>query len=148
MQNLIFLAEQTSIQINFMPNLLLQKLFTKEPSKYFIIVNVLLNSDFSQIFLHSKFECQITLTIWGRVGGTGALEILALTLQLRVETSLKGNIILNIAKGKTNPRVEFIFPKQPIGLLTSSNTDLDQTSSSKSRPSIYFKISTKHHQLD
>ena len=90
LQNLIFLAEQTSIQINFMPNLLWQKLFTKEPPKYFIIVNVLLNSDFSQFFLHSKFECQITLTIWGRVGGTGALEILALTLQLRVDTSSTG----------------------------------------------------------
>ena len=94
-----------------MPNLLWQKLFRKEPSKYFMIVNVLLSSDFSKKILHSKFECQITLTIWGRVGGTGALEILALTLQLRVETSLKGNIILNIAKGTTNPRVEFIFPK-------------------------------------
>ena len=40
------------------------------------------------------------------------------------------------------------FQSKELGPITSSNTNLDQTSSSKSRPSIYFKISTKHHHLD
>ena len=35
-----------------------------------------------------------------------------------------------------------------MGHITSSNTNLDQISSSKSRPSINFKISTKHQHFD
>ena len=45
-------------------------------------------------------------------------------------------IFKNIAKGTTDPRVEFL-----------SNTNLDQISCSESRPSIIFKISTKHQPL-
>ena len=41
----------------------------------------------------------------------------------------------NIAKGKTDLRVEFCLPNYIY---------LDQISSSESRPSINFKISTKH----
>ena len=40
------------------------------------------------------------------------------------------------------------FQSNLLGHITSSNTNLDQTSSSKSRPSICFKILTKHHHLD
>ena len=40
------------------------------------------------------------------------------------------------------------FESNLLGHITSSNANLDKTSSSKSRPSIYFKISTKHHYLD
>ena len=40
------------------------------------------------------------------------------------------------------------FQSNLLGHITSSNTNLVQTSSSKSRPSIHFKIHTKHHHLD
>ena len=40
------------------------------------------------------------------------------------------------------------FQSNLLGHITSSNTNLDQTSSSKSGQSIFFKISTKHHHLD
>ena len=40
------------------------------------------------------------------------------------------------------------FQSNLLGHITSSNTNLDQTSSSKSRPSIHFKIHTKHHHLN
>ena len=46
---------------------------------------------------------------------------------------------LNIAKGTTDPRVEFN--------ITSSNTNPGHISSSESRPSINFKVSTKHQPL-
>ena len=45
----------------------------------------------------------------------------------------------NIAKGTTGPRVEFS--------LLSSNTNLEQISSSEYRPIINFKISTKPQPL-
>ena len=40
------------------------------------------------------------------------------------------------------------FQSNLLGHITSSNANLDQTSSSKSRPCIYFKIPTKHQHLD
>ena len=51
----------------------------------------------------------------------------------------------NIAKGTTDPRVEFIKVTS-WGHITSWNTNLDQISSSESRPSINFKISTNYQQ--
>ena len=52
----------------------------------------------------------------------------------------------NIVKGTTDPRVEFSSPK--VASLVTSDTNLDQISSSESQSSINFKISTKHQHLD
>ena len=57
---------------------------------------------------------------------------------IRIEKSYILNIY--IAKGTTDPRVEFIW--------TSSYTNLDKISISESRLCINFKISTKHQYLD
>ena len=51
--------------------------------------------------------------------------------------------IKNIAKGTTDPRVEFISQVQ-----SSQFTNFDQIAISESRLSINFKISTKHQHLD
>ena len=55
---------------------------------------------------------------------------------------------------KTLPKAQWTrglsssFQSNLLGHITRSNTNLDQTSSSKSQLSIYFKIPTKHHHLD
>ena len=53
------------------------------------------------------------------------------------------NMIENIAKGTTDPRVEFISQDQ-----SSQFTNLEHTRISESRLSINFKISTKHQHLN
>ena len=52
-------------------------------------------------------------------------------------------IVLNIAKGTTDPRVEFISQDH-----SSQFTNLECITISESRLSINFKISTKHQHLD
>ena len=51
--------------------------------------------------------------------------------------------LLNIAKGTTDPRVEFISEDH-----SSEFTNLEHITISKSQLSINFKISTKHQHLD
>ena len=56
--------------------------------------------------------------------------------------------IKTLPKAQRTRGLSSSFQSNLFGHITSSNTNLNQTSSSKSRPSIYFKISTKHHHLD
>ena len=51
----------------------------------------------------------------------------------------------NIAKGTTDPRVQCSYQSNFFWSFHKFLQNLDQISSSKSRPSINFKISTKHH---
>ena len=55
---------------------------------------------------------------------------------------------INIAQGKTDRGWVPLTKVTSIGHITSSNTNLDQIPSSDYGPSINFKISTKHQQLD
>ena len=59
----------------------------------------------------------------------------------KVGIELLGQV--NIAKGTTDPRVEFISQDH-----SSQFTNLEHVTVSESRLSIYFKISTKHQHLD
>ena len=53
-----------------------------------------------------------------------------------------------LSKAQRTRGLRSAYQSNLMGHITSSNTNLDQTSSSKSRPSIHFKIHTKHHHLD
>ena len=65
------------------------------------------------------------------------------TNQLFNKLSLKGFRVGNIAKGTTDPRVEFISQDH-----NSQFTNLEHITISESQLSINFKISTKHQHLD
>ena len=56
--------------------------------------------------------------------------------------------IKTLPKAQRTRGLSSSFQSSLLGHITSSNTNLVQTSSSKSRPSIHFKIHTKHHHLD
>ena len=60
----------------------------------------------------------------------------------------KGETIETLPKAQRTRGLSSSFQINLLGHITSSNTNLDQTSSSKSQPSNYFKISTKHHYLN
>ena len=65
---------------------------------------------------------------------------------LREQKNVKNRRIMrleNIAKGTTDPRVEFISQDH-----SAQFTKLEHVTISKSRLSINFKISTKHQHLD
>ena len=65
-------------------------------------------------------------------------------LDWNIFLAISSLINTNIAKGTTDPRVEFCLPKLLLLSYQSSYTNLDQISSLESWPSINFKISTKH----
>ena len=72
----------------------------------------------------------------------------------KIQLNCESRVLIKVIPSKTLPKAQRTrglsssFQSNLLGHITSSNTNLDQTSSSKSQPSIYFKISTKHHHLD